>query len=337
MSFRDENAAGGLEDRIMDPLYEGVLRAVERLAGVAHHTPVLTSRSLDEVTGNTVFLKCENFQRMGAFKFRGAYNAISRLSPEAAARGVITFSSGNHAQAVALAGRLLGIKTIVVMPSDAPSVKLAATKKYGANVVTYDRSTMKRESLTDQLIAEHGYTLVPPFNHPDVIAGQGTAARELIDEVFSLDALLVPCGGGGLLSGCAVYARHALPKCLIIGVEPESADDAARSFHSGSLQTVHNPQTIADGLRTESLGSLTFPAIRKNVDDMVTVCDRDIIETMYYLWTRMKIVVEPSGATALAPLFKRQLPLAGKRVGVVLSGGNVDVRQAGELFAAIED
>ena len=321
----------------MDPLYAGVLSAVERLAGIAHHTPVLTSRSLDEVTGNTVFLKCENFQRMGAFKFRGAYNAISRLAPEAAARGVITFSSGNHAQAVALAGSLLGIKTTVVMPADAPAVKLAATLRYGANVVTYDRGTMNREAITNQLIAEHGYTLVPPFNHPDVIAGQGTAARELIDEVFSIDALLVPCGGGGLLSGCAVYARHALPNCNIIGVEPETADDATRSFKSGILQTVHNPQTIADGLRTESLGSITFPTIQKNVDDMVTVSDRDIIETMYYLWTRMKIIVEPSGATALAPLFKKKLPFEGNRIGVILSGGNVDVRQAGELFATIEE
>ena len=321
----------------MDPLYEGVLSAVEKLAGVAHRTPVLTSRSLDEVTGNMVFLKCENFQRMGAFKFRGAYNAISRLDAAAAARGVITFSSGNHAQAVALAGRLMGIKTTVVMPSDAPAVKLAATKKYGADVVMYDRATMNREAVTDQLVAEHGYTLVPPFNHPDVIAGQGTAARELIEETFSLDALLAPCGGGGLLSGCAVYTKHALPNCRVIGVEPETADDANRSFHSGVLQSVKNPQTIADGLRTESLGSLTFPTIQKYVDDMVTVSDRDIIETMYYLWTRMKIVVEPSGATALASLFKRKLPLEGKRVGVVLSGGNVDVRQAGELFADIKE
>ena len=321
----------------MDPLCAGVLSAVERLAGVAHHTPVLTSRLLDEVTGSTVFLKCENFQRMGAFKFRGAYNAISRLTPGEAARGVITYSSGNHAQAVALAGRLLGIKTTVVMPADAPAVKLTATKKYGAEVVTYDRATMKREVMTDRLTAEHGYVLIPPFNHPDVIAGQGTAARELIDEVFSLDALLVPCGGGGLLSGCAVYTRHALPHCRVIGVEPEAADDATRSFRSGVLQSVMNPQTIADGLRTESLGSITFPTIQKNVDDMVTASDRDIVETMYYLWTRLKIIVEPSGATALAPLFKRRLQLEGKRVGVVLSGGNVDVRLAGELFAAIED
>lgn len=321
----------------MDPLYEGVLEAVQRLAGIAHHTPVLTSRSLDEATGNMVFLKCENFQRMGAFKFRGAYNAISRLDAAAAAKGVITFSSGNHAQAVALAGKLLGIKTTVVMPADAPEVKLAATKRYGAAVVTYDRATMDREALAADLMSEYGYTMVPPFNHPHVIAGQGTAARELIEEAYSLDALLVPCGGGGLLSGCAVYAKHALPDCRVIGVEPETADDATRSFRSGKLQIVKNPQTIADGLRTESLGSITFPTIQKYVDDMVTVSDRDIIETMYYLWTRMKIVVEPSGATALAPLFKGKLPLNGKRVGVVLSGGNVDVRQAGDLFAGIKE
>ena len=321
----------------MDPLYQGVLDAVERLAGVAHRTPVLTSRSLDEVTGNTVFLKCENFQRMGAFKFRGAYNAISRLSPEEAARGVITFSSGNHAQAVALAGRLLGVKTTVVMPVDAPKVKLTATRKYGADVVTYDRETMKREEMTAKLVAEHGYTLIPPFDHPDVIAGQGTAARELIDEVYSLDMLLVPCGGGGLLSGCAVYTRHALPTCRIIGVEPETADDATRSFRSGTLQSIHNPQTVADGLRTESLGAITFPTILKNVDEMITVSDADILDTMYYLWTRMKIVVEPSGATALAPLFTGKIPVQGKRIGVVLSGGNVDVRQAGELFASVAD
>lgn len=321
----------------MDPLYQGVLDAVDRLAGVAHHTPVLTSRSLDEVTGNTVFLKCENFQRMGAFKFRGAYNAISRLAPDLAAHGVITYSSGNHAQAVALAGRLLGVKTTVVMPEDAPGVKLAATRNYGAEVVTYNRETMNRETMTAQLVEKHGYTLIPPFDHVDVIAGQGTAAKELIDEVYSLDMLLVPCGGGGLLSGCAVYTRHTLPACRIIGVEPETADDATRSFRTGTLQVIHNPKTVADGLRTESLGAITFPTILKNVDEMVTVSDADILDTMYYLWTRMKIVVEPSGATALAPLFKGRLPVQGKRIGVVLSGGNVDVRMAGELFASISD
>lgn len=321
----------------MDSLYQGVLEAAERLAGVAHRTPVLTSRSLDAVTGSAVFLKCENFQRIGAFKFRGAYNAISRISPEAASRGVITYSSGNHAQAVALAGRLLGVKTTVVMPADAPAVKLLATRNYGAEVVTYDRGTMKREAMTDKLVSEHGYTLIPPFNHPDVISGQGTAAKELIEEVSGLDALLVPCGGGGLLSGCAVYARKALPGCRIIGVEPETANDATLSFQSGDIQTIHNPQTVADGLRTESLGSITFPVIRNHVDAMTTVSDAEILETMYYLWTRLKIVVEPSGAAALAPLFTGRLTFPGKRVGVILSGGNVDVRLANEYFSAVRD
>lgn len=321
----------------MDPLYKGVLAAAERLAGVAHRTPVLTSRSLDELTGNSVFLKCENFQRMGAFKFRGAYNAISRLSPALADRGVITFSSGNHAQAVALSGKLLGVRTTVVMPADAPAVKLAATRNYGAEVVTYDRETMNRETMTQKLVEENGYTLIPPFDHPDVIAGQGTTAKELIEETGGIDLLLVPCGGGGLLSGCAVFTRNALPECRIVGVEPEAADDATRSFRTGVLQTTRNPKTVADGLRSESLGVITFPTIQKNVDAMVTVSDSDILETMYYLWTRLKIVVEPSGATALAALFKNRLDVSGKRVGVVLSGGNVDVRLAGELFASIGD
>ena len=320
----------------MDPIYEKILGAVDRLAGIAHRTPVLTSRSLDEATGNTVFLKCENFQRMGAFKFRGAYNAISQLSAEARAKGVITYSSGNHAQAVALAGKLLGVKTLVIMPADAPLVKLEATKKYGAQVIAYDRQVVDRESLTEDLIKQEGYTLVPPFNHEDVIAGQGTAARELLDEVFSLDYLLVPCGGGGLLSGCAAYAKNATSQIKVVGVEPDTADDATKSFHSGVLHTVHNPPTIADGLRTASLGDITFGLIRKYVDNMVTTSDEDILETMYYLWTRLKIIVEPSGATALAPLFKRKLPFTGKRVGVILSGGNVDVRQAGELFAKVK-
>lgn len=318
-------------------LYKGILDASERLAGVAHRTPVLTSRSLDEVTGNQVFLKCENFQRMGAFKFRGAYNAISRLSPELAGRGVVTYSSGNHAQAIALAGRLLKVKTIVVMPSDAPAVKLQATKNYGAEVLTYDRENTDRETLAQNLIEKHGYTLIPPFDHADVIAGQGTAAKELIEETHTLDYLLVPCGGGGLLSGCAVYTKNALPHCKVIGVEPETADDATQSFRTGTLHTIPNPKTVADGLRTSSLGKITFPTVRQYVDEMTTISDRSILETMYYLWTRMKIIVEPSGATSLAPLFKGTLEIKDKRVGVVLSGGNVDVRLAGQLFAGIDD
>ena len=321
----------------MDVLFQGIMDASERLAGIAHRTPVLTSRSLDEVTGNRVFLKCENFQRMGAFKFRGAYNAISRLNSADAARGVVTYSSGNHAQAVALAGRLLKVKTLVVMPSDAPAVKLQATKNYGAEVITYDREKTDRESIAKELIEKYGYTLIPPFDHVDVIAGQGTAAKELIEETSTLDYLFVPCGGGGLLSGSAVYIKNALPHCKVIGVEPATADDATQSFRTGTLHSIPNPKTVADGLRTSSLGEITFPTVQKYVDDMVTVSDGAILETMYYLWTRLKIIVEPSGATGLAPLFKDTAGLRDQRIGVILSGGNVDVRLAGSLFAGMED
>ena len=322
-------------NKLVDQAYERVLEAAERLAGIAHRTPVLTSRQLDEWTGNTVFLKCENFQRMGAFKFRGAYNALSRLDDASRKAGVVAFSSGNHAQAVALAGKLLGIPATVVMPADAPAVKLAAAREYGATIVSYDRETQDREEVARDLINRFGYTLIPPFDHPDVIAGQGTAAKELVDEVFSLDYLFVQCGGGGLLSGCAAYTKHVLPRCRVIGVEPELADDATRSFKTGVRQTVANPATVADGLRTPSLGELTFPLIQRYVDDMVTVSEEEIIATMYFLWTRLKIVVEPSGAVSLAPLLKRKMGLSGKRIGVLISGGNVDVRQAGELFSRL--
>lgn len=318
-------------------MFDKILAAARRIEGVAHRTPVMTSRLLDEVTGNTVFLKCENFQRMGAFKFRGAYNAVTALAPEARQRGIVTYSSGNHAQAIALTGKLLGIPTTVVMPSDAPAVKFAATQGYGAAIVKYDKEKISREAVADELIARHGYTLVPPFDHEEVAAGQGTACKELIEDAGPLDFVFAPCGGGGLLSGTAVSAKHLLPDCRVYGVEPELADDAVRSFKTGQLHTVHNPPTIADGLRTPSLGKVTFPLVQRYVDDMVTVTEEEIISTMYYLWTRLKIVVEPSGAVGLAPLFHRKLPVAGRRVGVILSGGNVDVRQAGQLFAAIAD
>lgn len=317
-------------------MYTKILAAVERLAGVAHKTPVLTSVTLDEASGHQVFLKCENFQKMGAFKFRGAYNAISNLSPAEKSQGVITFSSGNHAQALALAARLLHVPTTVVVPSDAPAIKLEAAKGYGANIVFYNRETEDREALTLSLAKQHGYTVIPPFDHDDVIAGQGTAAKELMDKVFSLDYLLVPCGGGGLLSGCAVFMKHSLPACKVIGVEPALADDACRSFKSGHLQTIQAPQTIADGLRTTSLGKITFPLIQSYVDDMLTVSEEEIIQAMYFLWTRLKIVVEPSSAVALAPLLNHALPGADQRVGVIISGGNVDVRQAGELFSHLK-
>jgi threonine dehydratase len=318
-------------------MYSKVIEASKRLAGAAHKTPVFSSRLLNEHSGNEIYLKCENFQRMGAFKFRGAYNALSNLTPEAKAKGVVTYSSGNHAQAIALAGKLLNVTTTVIVPNDAPAVKLKAAQGYGASIVLYDRETVDREDIAKQMIADHGYTLIPPFDHEDVIAGQGTAAMELLDEVGSLDYLFVQCGGGGLLSGCAAYTKNALPQCQVYGVEPETADDATKSFKTGTLHTAHNPPTIADGLRTPALGKLTFPLIRQYVDDMITVSDDEILSTMYYLWTRLKIVVEPSGAVSLAPLFHRKLPLQGKRVGVILSGGNVDVRLAGELFSNIRD
>jgi threonine dehydratase len=318
-------------------MFEKVLAAARRIEGVAHRTPVMTSRLLNEATGNEVYLKCENFQRMGAFKFRGAYNAVSVLPQAARERGVITFSSGNHAQAIALTGRLLGVATTVVMPADAPAVKFAATQGYGATVVKYDKEATTRDKVAEEMIARYGYTLVPPYDHEEVVAGQGTAAKELIEDTGSLDYVFAPCGGGGLLSGTAVSTKHLLPGSRVIGVEPELADDATRSFKTGELHTVHNPPTVADGLRTPYLGKVTFPLVRRYVDDMVTVSEDEIVSTMYYLWTRLKIVVEPSGAVSLAPLFHRKLPIAGKRVGVILSGGNVDVREAGKLFAAVSD
>lgn len=317
-------------------MYRKVVVAAGRLAGVAHRTPVLTSRTLDNLLGNTVFLKCENLQRMGAFKFRGAYNAISSLSPAERACGVVTYSSGNHAQAIALAGRELGVKTTVVVPADAPKVKLTAAEGYGATLVLYDRHTQDREQVTGSLIDLHGYALIPPFDHEEVIAGQGTAAKELIEEAGDLDWLLIPCGGGGLLSGCAAYTKQVVPGCKVIGVEPLLGDDATRSFYSGILQSVVNPQTIADGLRTASLGKITFPLVKRYVDDMVTVSEEEIIRAMYFLWTRLKIVVEPSGAVSLAPLLAGKIAAHGQKIGVILSGGNVDVVQAGQLFAALE-
>ena len=307
------------------PTYEDVVAAAERLRGIAHRTPVLSSHTVDERTGARVFLKCENFQRMGAFKFRGAYNALARLTADERRRGVITFSSGNHAQAVALAGRLLGAPVTVVMPSDAPAVKVAATRGYGGEVVLYDREAgPTREEIGTRLASERGLVLIPPFDHPDVIAGQGTAALELFGETEALDLLLVPCGGGGLLSGCALAARALAPKCRVVGVEPANADDATRSFRTRTLHTVHNPDTIADGVRTPSLGKITFPLVLQNVDDMVTVSEEAIVAATVFLWNRMKIVVEPTGALSAAALFEGAVPARGLRVGMVVSGGNVD-------------
>ncbi len=305
--------------------FDDVGAAHERLGGVTHRTPTLTSSSIDALTGASVRFKCENLQRMGAFKFRGAYNALAQLPEKERRRGVITYSSGNHAQAVALAGRLLGVAATIVMPADAPRVKLEATRGYGAEVITYDAKTASREEIARRLGAERGLTLIPPFDHPHVIAGQGTAAKELIEDGGPLDMLLVPCGGGGLLSGCAVAARHMNPDCRVIGVEPAAGDDATRSFKSKTLQSVHNPDTIADGARTSSLGAHTFPLVLHYVDDMLTVTDEELLDSMFFLWQRMKLVVEPTGALAACALLRGKLDAAGLRVGVILSGGNVDL------------
>jgi threonine dehydratase len=276
--------------------------------------------------GAKLFFKCENLQRMGAFKFRGAYNALSQLSPGERKRGVLAFSSGNHAQAVALAGKLLGIKTVIVMPENAPRVKLEATRGYGAEVVTY-RKDEDRERVAERVAAERGMVTIPPYNHPHIVAGQGTAAKELIEETGPLDMLLVPCGGAGLLSGCAIATRELAPKCHVVGVEPAAGDDATRSFRSKTLVTIPVPDTIADGARTTSLGSVTFPLVLRYVNEMVTVTDSELLPAMFWLWERMKIVVEPTGALGFAALMARKLaPRA--RVGVVLSGGNVDLRWA---------
>ena len=304
-------------------IFKKVKAAQKRIEGHAHVTPVMTSRTLNQLTGADIFLKCENFQRMGAFKFRGAYNAMSRLTDDQKKHGVITHSSGNHAQAVALVGRLLGIKTVVVMPNDAPVIKRTATEGYGAAVIEYDPEETTREKLSKDLEIEHGYTLVPPYDHIDIVAGQGTAAMELLDKHDSLNMLLAPCGGGGLLSGCAVAAKGKNPNCRVIGIEPELADDATKSFHSGKLHTIKNPPTIADGTRTPSLGKVTFPLVLEYVDDMKTVSESAIIEAVKFLFYRMKLVVEPSGALGVAALLSGEVQPRG-RVGIILSGGNID-------------
>jgi len=304
-------------------LFDLVKAAQKRIEGHAHVTPVMTSQTLNDITGARIFLKCENFQRMGAFKFRGAFNAMSQLTEEQKKRGVITYSSGNHAQAVALVGRLLGIRTVVVMPDNAPEIKRTATEAYGATVVGYDPEETTREKICRALENKHGHTLVPPYDHINIVAGQGTAAMELLQEVKTLDMLLVPCGGGGLLSGCAVAAKGMNPHCRVIGIEPELADDATKSFQTGKLHTVKNPPTIADGTRTPSLGEVTFPLVLEYVDDMKTVSESAIVDAVKFLFYRMKLVVEPSGALGVAALLGRSVRPEG-RVGIILSGGNID-------------
>jgi len=311
----------------MELTYSDVAAAHERIRGAAKRTPVVTSSTVDVLTGARVFFKCENLQRMGAFKFRGAYNALSQLGSAEKQRGVIAFSSGNHAQAVALAGRLLKIKATIVMPANAPRVKLDATRGYGAEIVTYQKDE-DRETLATRLAKERNLVLIPPFNHPHIVAGQGTAAKELIEDTGPLDMLLVPCGGAGLLSGCAIAARELAPKCHVVGVEPAKGDDGARSFREKKLVQIEVPDTIADGARTTSLGSVTLPLVLRYVNDMVTVSDEELLRAMFWIWERMKLVVEPTGALAACAVMEKKLPVAGKRVGVILSGGNVDLRWA---------
>jgi threo-3-hydroxy-L-aspartate ammonia-lyase len=310
-----------------------VLEAARLLRGVAHRTPVVQSRAVSEAAGAELHLKAENLQRTGAFKFRGAYHALARLTPGERARGVITYSSGNHAQALALAGRLWRTRVTVVMPEDAPAVKAAATEGYGARIVRYSRGGTSREVVAEELRAAEELTLIPPYDHPDIIAGQGTAALELLEEAPPLEVLYAPCGGGGLLSGTALAARALAPGCRVVGVEPAAADDAARSFRSGAIEQVHEPETVADGLRTPSLGRHTFPIIRASVHDVITVSEEEILAAMALLWSRTKLVVEPSGAVALAGALSGRGP-AGRRVGVIVSGGNVDFAAAAAYLAA---
>jgi threonine dehydratase len=311
--------------------FTDILAASERLTGVAHRTPVLTSVAANIETGGELFFKAESLQRMGAFKFRGAYNALSRLNAQERAGGVIAYSSGNHAQAIALASRLLGIKSLIVMPSDAPGGKIAATRGYGAEIRLYDRFTEDREAIGRELAEERGAVLVPPFDHPDVIAGQGTAAKELFESVEKLDLLIVPLGGGGLLSGSAIAAQAMAPGCKVIGVEPEAGNDGQRSLQSGEIVRIEVPKTIADGAQTQQLGQITFPIIRDLVSDIVTVTDAELVETMRFLAMRMKQVVEPTGCLAAAAVLRGKVPVAGQRVGIILSGGNVDLPRFASL------
>jgi threo-3-hydroxy-L-aspartate ammonia-lyase len=304
-------------------MFDRIKEAEKQIEGIAHRTPVITSNTLNKLVNAEVFLKCENFQRAGAFKFRGAYNAISKLTVNEKQKGVITYSSGNHAQAVALVGKLLNVKTVVVMPQNSPIIKRAATLDYGAEIILYNPETSVREAVAKDLIDKHGYNLIPPFDHYDIIAGQGTAALELFEEVGKLDYVLAPCGGGGLLSGTAIASKGINPACYVIGVEPELADDATKSFYTKILHSVKNPPTIADGTRTASLGKITFPLVLKYVDEMKTVSEEEIIDSVKFLFYRLKLVVEPSGALGIAALLGSKVSVS-ERVGVIISGGNID-------------
>ncbi len=319
------------------PTFEHVAQAATRLQGHAHRTPVLRSATADAMMGAQLFFKCENFQRMGAFKFRGAFNALAQFTPEQRRAGVVAFSSGNHAQAIALSARMLGIPAAILMPLDAPQAKLDATRGYlgaGSEVVLYDRYTQDREALTAQMAAERGMTLIPPYDHADVIAGQGTAAKELFDKVGALDALFVCLGGGGLLSGSALAARALAPACKVYGVEPEAGNDGQQAFRSGAIVHIPTPKTIADGAQTQHLGQITFELIRRNVDDIFTVSDAQLVSAMRFYAERMKMVVEPTGCLSLAAVLQMTQALTGQRVGIVVSGGNVDLARYAQLLAS---
>ena len=315
------------------PTYDDVAAAARRLAGQAHRTPVLRSATADALLGARLFFKCENFQRMGAFKFRGAFNALSRFDAGQRKRGVASFSSGNHAQAIALSARLLGMPAVIVMPQDAPAAKLAATRGYGAEVVLYDRFTEDREAISRRLAEARGMTLIPPFDHPHVLAGQGTAAQELFEDVGELDHLFVCLGGGGLLSGSALAARALSPHCKVYGVEPEAGNDGQQSFARGEIVHIPTPQTIADGAQTQHLGAYTFGIIRRDVDAILTVSDAQLVEAMRFCAERMKMVVEPTGCLSFAGARHGGVDLRGARVGLVVSGGNVDLARYAELLA----
>ncbi len=313
--------------------YRDIEAAAERIRGVAHRTPVLTSRTADQMAGAQLFFKCENYQRMGAFKFRGAYNAIARFTEAQRQAGVLTYSSGNHAQAIALSASLTGIRSAIIMPHDAPALKILATKGYGGEVILYDRYKEDREEIGRRLAQERGMTLIPPYDHPDVIAGQGTAAKELFDETGQLDVLLVCLGGGGLLAGCAIAAAALSPSCKVIGVEPEAGNDGQQSLRSGQIVTIAVPDTIADGAKTTHLGEHNFKVIQRHVDSIITVSDSQLVATMKFFAERMKMVVEPTGCLAAAAALHGVLPLQGKRVGVLISGGNVDLATFARMIA----
>ena len=317
------------------PTYQDVVDAAARLEGHAHRTPVLRSSTADRRWGAEFFFKCENFQRMGAFKFRGAFNALSKFDAAQKKAGAIAFSSGNHAQAVALSARILGMPAVIVMPLDAPAAKLAATREYGAEVIQYDRFTEDREAVTKKIAAERGMTLIPPYDHPDVIAGQGTAARELFEETGPLDALFVCLGGGGLTSGSALSARALSPQAKVYGVEPEAGNDGQQSFRAGRIVHIETPKTIADGAQTQHLGDCTFGIIRRDVDDILTVSDAQLVDSMRFFAERMKMVVEPTGCLgfAAACAMAESDGLKGQRVGVIVSGGNVDLARFAALLA----